>query len=766
MNFKDFFQKNTSIMLCVNPSTEEIIDANKSAIDFYGYSNLKNMNMKNINIDILSQNVRIETKHFDHKLANGEIKKVEINSSLIKLNNENVLLLIIHDITSKYELEVTLEQSYKSIFEHTKIGMAKLNIDGDFIDINDSFCEILNYKKEELLNKKHPELTHSADLKRSREIIQQLRDKEFKYKITEKRYLKKNGESIWCRLTLSSIYDTNNEVEFFIAVIEDIESKKFLNERYLSLIENMTNGIIVLESTSENDYKINQINRIALEMDCLNEQEVLSHSFTEVFPSTEKNGLLAVINRVYKSGEAESTPLTFYDDEISGWRENHIYKLKNGEIVLLYKDDTSRKILEETFKKDEKLKKDILNTLPDMIWLKDKEGKYLSCNNKFEKYFGTSEENIIGLTDRDFLSPLAATISRNNDAIAIAKDSSYVKEGWVTYPSGRHLLLRSTKIPLKNSKNEVIGVLGIGKDITKERIDEEQLDLFANIFKSTKEGIVITDIKSNIINVNESFSKITGYSKEEVIGEKVSLLKSDVHNVNFYKYMWDDLKTLGFWTGEVTNKRKNGNNFIELLTINVIKDKKNEEKYYVGLFSDISLIRENEKTLENLAHYDALTSLPNRILLEDRIHQNIYNSRRVDNTFALAFLDLDGFKNINDTYGHDVGDNVLIYVSNLLLNTLRQSDTVSRHGGDEFILILSNLNKGKNIDVSDFFNTLLKNIEKPFLVGDVEIKISASIGIIMYDSQKNYTPEILLKKADDAMYEAKNLGKNRFYITT
>lgn len=775
MTFKDFFDNNTSIMLCINPKDGNIIYANKVAYNFYGYLNLIGMNIINIQLD---PNIKFDEKEnliINHQTANNTIKKVDIHISNVKIKDKDLYLLTIYDITNNFtqneknniDLDelFLLKKTNDLFFQNSKFGIAKIDINGKFIDINDKFCKILNHKKNDLLQKDYIEITYSNDLIKCREGLDKLLSNKIKKFDTKVRFIKNNEHKILCFLSLSSVFNSNGEFSFFIAMINNIETKTNLNERYNSLINNMTNGVIILEPSLESKLlKIIQINKVALEMDCLSSIDILGKDILDIFPNIKNNGLLSVINRVIETGISESTPLTFYNDNISGWRENYIYKLSTGEIVLLYKDVTTRKQLEETLKKDQKLKKDILDNLPDMVWLKDKQGIYLSCNNKFEKYFGHKEKDIIGLTDYDFVNPLTAQVFRNNDTIAIASESSRINEEWITYPNGKRVLLNTTKIPLKNSEDNLIGVLGIGRDITTQRENEDNLNLYANVFKYSKEGILITNKEGYIIDVNDAFTSITGYSKEDALGNKPSILKSNYHNKKFYKYMWDDIKTLGYWSGEITNKRKNGNYFNELLTISVIKDKKGKDKYYVALFNDISLIKENEKTLEKLAHYDTLTSLPNRVLLDDRIHQCIYNSRRTNTTFALAFLDLDGFKEVNDTYGHEVGDQLLIHVSSILLNTLRETDTVSRHGGDEFVLILTNIVQNK--DVEDFFNKILLNIANPFKINNNIIKVSASIGIITYDDTKKYTPDMLLKKADDAMYHAKKMGKNRFMITS
>lgn len=661
MDFKLFFDENSSVMLLINPDNGEIIEANKSAKNFYGYKNLTTMSINDINTlppETLKEKREDAFKKtqnffiFDHKLASGEIRTVEVNTSKITMDNKEILFSIIHDITHKIELENRVKKQH--------------------------------------------------------------------------------------------------------------EQEKLLKERYKSIIENMSNGIIILKPHQKN-FTIIELNKVAIEIDHLNEKKTLGKNIVEIFPNIKNNGLLDVIRRVSNTGHAESTPLTFYNDrDISEWREYYIFKLSSDEIVLLYKDNTPQKLLEKELKKSEQLKKDILNTLPLMTWVKDLEGVYLGCNNKFEEYFGAKEKDIIGHTDYDFVNPLTAKIFRNNDIIAIAKDKAHTNEEWITYPNGERKLLKTTKVPLKDEENKSFGIVGIGVDITQESQQLEGLKLYSSIFINTKEAILVTDAEGKIIKINDAFTAITGYYEDEVLGRKPNILKSGKHDQKFYKYMWEDIKLYGFWSGEIINKRKNGNLFTELLTISSVKDKHDKDKFYVALFNDISLIKQNEKDLKALAHFDALTSLPNRVLLLDRIQQAIYTSKRTLIPFALAFLDLDGFKTVNDEYGHNIGDALLIHISKTLQDMVRESDTVSRLGGDEFILVFSNLNDEDPIE--NFCERILKKISDPLKIQNHTINISASIGVVIHNIARTYTPEFLIREADKAMYDAKNSGKNKVII--
>jgi len=228
-------------------------------------------------------------------------------------------------------------------------------------------------------------------------------------------------------------------------------------------------------------------------------------------------------------------------------------------------------------------------------------------------------------------------------------------------------------------------------DITERKRSEEALALAASVFTHAREGIMITDVDGTIVNVNDSFARITGYDRDETIGHNPRLLKSGLQSEEYYADMWRAIASKGHWYGETWNRRKNGQVYAEMQTISVVCDVKGRPSHYVSLFSDITAIKEHERQLEHIAHFDALTGLPNRVLLADRLGQAMLQAQRRDLLLAVVFLDLDGFKNINDTYGHEAGDRVLMGVAARMKEALREGDTLARMGGDEFVAVLVDL---------------------------------------------------------------------------
>jgi diguanylate cyclase (GGDEF)-like protein/PAS domain S-box-containing protein len=306
-----------------------------------------------------------------------------------------------------------------------------------------------------------------------------------------------------------------------------------------------------------------------------------------------------------------------------------------------------------------------------------------------------------------------------------------------------------------------VHALGIIRDISERKLAEENLRINASVFDTSQEAIIIADADNLITDVNPAFTRITGYSREDALGRNPRLLSSGRHDQAFYAEMWQSIREKGAWRGEIWNRRKSGEVYAELLSISAIRDEENKVLRYVGLFSDISHIKEHEAELSLIAHYDALTGIPNRALLLDRMKQAIAQTRREQNMMALCYLDLDGFKQVNDTLGHEAGDHVLIEISRRIEHTIRGGDTVARLGGDEFVVLLQGLEKGEECVTT--LERLLAAVAQPILIKGQPCMLSASIGVSLYplDDEEPYT---LLRHADQAMYVAKQSGKNRFYI--
>lgn len=301
----------------------------------------------------------------------------------------------------------------------------------------------------------------------------------------------------------------------------------------------------------------------------------------------------------------------------------------------------------------------------------------------------------------------------------------------------------------------------LNDDIAQRKLAEEQLKLAASVFEHSHEGIMITDAGATILNVNPSFTRITGYTREEAIGHNPKMLSADLHDTIWHARMWESLLAEGHWQGERWNRRKNGEAYPEREAISAVYDDEGQVRHYVAVFSDISQQKAHEAELDRIAHHDPLTGLPNRRLLADRLTQAMARTQREGTVLTVACLDLDGFKPINDTYGHAAGDQLLIELSQRLKTTLRGDDTLARLGGDEFVLLLCGLD-----DIQASQNSLtriLATVSMPVMLGEQAVQVSASVGVALYPVDE-VDGDTLLRHADQAMYAAKQAGKNRYHV--
>ena len=317
---------------------------------------------------------------------------------------------------------------------------------------------------------------------------------------------------------------------------------------------------------------------------------------------------------------------------------------------------------------------------------------------------------------------------------------------------------------ISSSLKELDGMVnGFNRMVKEIARRQQRLNQAAIVFENTSEGIFVTNSDPRIVSINSAFCDITGYTEDEVIGKNPSILNSGRHDADFYQNMWLSIEGDGCWSGEIQNRRKNGELYTELLSINSFKNDRDKVIQYVGVFTDISSIKETEYQLEHLAHHDPLTNLPNRLLCNTRLEHELQVAKRHDQKVAVMFIDLDMFKNINDSLGHAFGDELLKKVTARMSDHIRDEDTIARLGGDEFVLIIGSL-KNKT-DATHFAENVLELFLEPFDIGEHEIFIGASIGISIYPDDA-HDSETLLRNADTAMYRAKSLGRNNFQFYT
>jgi diguanylate cyclase (GGDEF)-like protein/PAS domain S-box-containing protein len=384
------------------------------------------------------------------------------------------------------------------------------------------------------------------------------------------------------------------------------------------------------------------------------------------------------------------------------------------------------------------------------------------CNDRFADILHSAAEQIVGLDmkllkDQSVLPALQQALTGEignyeGPYIATFSDSN----GWVAM----------TCAPSRDVSGNIMGGIAIVQDITDRKLAEQQLRIAATAFES-QEGILITDADNVILRVNSAFMHITGYDAGEVIGKNPRVLSSGHHDATFYAAMWQAIHNDGSWEGEIWNRRKNGDIYPEHLTITSVTDTNDAITHYVATFNDITASKAAENEIRNLAFYDPLTGLPNRRLLMDRMHHALATSTRNGREGALLFIDLDNFKTLNDTLGHDVGDRLLQQVAQRLIACVRDGDTVARLGGDEFVVMLEGLSEQTleaAAQTEAVGEKILAALNQPYPLAPHSYHNSPSIGAILFSDHHQAIDE-LLKHADIAMYQAKKAGRNtmRFF---
>ncbi|MES2878296.1 MAG: EAL domain-containing protein [Pseudomonadota bacterium] len=406
----------------------------------------------------------------------------------------------------------------------------------------------------------------------------------------------------------------------------------------------------------------------------------------------------------------------------------------------------------------------LINTLPDPVWLKDADGVFMACNRAFERMLGAPADEILGKTDYDFCPTELADFFRSKDKEALVATGPKINEEWITNAeNGQSILLETIKTSLPGVTGKPIGVLGIARDITDRKQVEENLHLMSRVFSNSGEAILITDANNRILAANQQFTNLTGYSQAEAIGKNPAFLSSGDTPKEVYQEMWAALIAHDYWQGELWDRRKSGEPYPKRLSISVVRDVTGKIVNYIGSFEDITNRKAAEEKIRHLAHHDALTGLPNRFSLYERMDQGIAFARRFEKSLAVMLIDLDRFKSINDTLGHTIGDQLLIQVAKRLERSVRDSDIVARLGGDEFVIVLSGVDR--NADVAEIAGNIVDHIAAPFIIAGHQLRTSPSIGICFYPDDACEISE-LIKNADIAMYHAKAAGRCNYQFYT
>lgn len=599
----------------------------------------------------------------------------------------------------------------------------------------------------------------------------------------ELRYCKRDGTPIWVHIVGRTI-PSPDEGETWIWTYADITARRAAeaaliqsNREYASIFENAMIGISYMR-----DRVFLRCNRRLEEIFGYPPGGLIGKSSRLLFDSDEE--WAEVGRRVYETTKAGD----FFSGEISYRRGDGQRICVNargrlveqaGEYIWIWThEDVTRRVLAEEALRKSNLEleqrvaertielsqqlhflKQLIETIPGPIFYKDAQARYLGCNSAFVDFIGIAADDLVGKTPHDIAPAELAEKYLAADRALLDKPGTQIYESPVRYANGEIRDVMFHKAAFYQPDGAVGGLVGFMLDITERKRMEAGLRQAATVFDSSAEGVTITSPDGTIVAVNRAFTEITGYSEEEVIGKNPRMLQSGRHGKEFYRDMWTAVGRTGRWQGEVWNRCKDGRLFPEWLTISAVKDAHGEVTHYVGVFSDITAIKTAYEQLNYQAHHDPLTGLPNRLLLEDRLHVALQRARREQTGLAVLFVDLDRFKTINDSLGHDVGDRVLCEVAERMNKLIRGSDTVARLGGDEFLILMEGV--GDANTASSVADKILENLRKtPVSLGQ-EFFVGVSIGISLFP-QDGDDSTTLIKRADVAMYRAKQRGRNTY----
>ncbi len=688
----------------------------------------------------------------------------------------NYIVALIEDITKRKSTELALrasEATYRSLFDNMLNGVSHcrmifrdgIPVDYEFIAVNPAFEQTTGLKK--VVGKKISGVIpgYCGDNPESLEVFGRVARTGMSTRWEH--YLAAVGK--WFSFSIYSPAPGE-----FVTITDNITERKQAElalraseATYRSLFDNMLNGVahcrMIFRDGVPADYEYIAVNHGFENLTGL--KDVIGRKISEVIPGycEDNPESLEIFGKVAQTGKPARWE--HHLAALGKWFTFSIYSPAPGEFVVLTDDITERKQSEAVLKKSEQALLEAQEISGFGNYDYDIVNDSWSSSPVMNRIFGIDEnytrtatgwgEIIHPLLRQDMLAYLRDIIEQHQ---AFDKEYRIIRqndgiERWV------HGLGKATY----DSDGMPLQLTGTIQDITERRQTEDALRQAATVFESSHDGVTITDLNGRMLAVNRAFLKITGYAEAEVLGKNPSILHSGRQKKDFYQNMWASIKAEGFWQGEIWNRRKNGETYPEWLTISAVHNEQGETTRYVGVFSDLSQLKQSETQLEHLAHYDPLTNLPNRLLLQSHLSHALAQAQRHHGQVGLLYLDLDRFKNINDSLGYPIGDELLVALTKRLAMRMRSEDMLARLGGDEFLLVLEHIASPE--DAANMARAMIELLDHPFVLsGEKEVYIGASIGISVSPDDGNNADE-LIQHADAAMHLAKKQGRNtyRFY---
>lgn len=549
----------------------------------------------------------------------------------------------------------------------------------------------------------------------------------------------------------------------FRMAIPDSDNDNSPSDGKAVTIQRVLDGLLEGCSLLGFDWTYLYVNEAAARQSLQPRENLIGRSIHELFPTASETEFFQICRVAMEQRIAQRFEASFtFPDGTTQWFETSAEPVPDG-VFLFTLNITKRREAQKALVDALEFSNNLIDSMQDGFLVLDKDGRALDANPALCLLTGFSREELIGRSAPFLYWPpeeyeaIRAAFQKTLQGIIGNYELIFMRKNGERFP------VTVSPSVVRDRDGNIVNYTAIVKDNTERKHAEKELRLAALVYQASSEAMLITDTSSTIISVNPAHTQITGYAPEEVIGKKLDLFRSDRHDTAFYQAIWQEVLATKSWHGEIWNRRKNGEEYLLWLTLNACWSENGSPMGYVMLFSDITRQKESEELIWKQANFDALTGLPNRRMLHDRLQQEVIKAQRNNLPLALMFLDLDHFKEVNDTLGHDVGDILLKEAARRLTSCVRESDTVGRTGGDEFTVILAALDDAGCVD--RIAEKILKKLAEPFPLGDDKAYVSTSIGITLYPDDDNNI-DALLKNADQAMYAAKNLGRNRYCYFT
>lgn len=503
------------------------------------------------------------------------------------------------------------------------------------------------------------------------------------------------------------LHELEAEKSKTIALQKDAEEKLKKSESYQRAILDSFPFFVWLKDENGNYLATNKA--VAKATGFENPSEIIGKNDFDLFPEEMANSFRADDAEIMQTLQKKELEELIEGHGERKWHATYKAPILDDEgnlfgTVGFAKDITQDKEFEEELK----LMKHALDRVKEAVHLTKKDGTFIYANDGACRQLGYTKDELKTMQISD--------IDPNFPKSRISSHWNEVKKNGLVTVFTTHIKKDGTTFPVEVNANfveyrEDEYILAFVKDITERKIMEDKLKLAASVFTSTHEGILITDAGNNIIDVNEAFTTITGYTRDEVLGENPKILQSGRNDQKFYEEFWASLEKDGVWKGKLWNRKKNGEEYVENTTMSVVYNDNKEIQNYISIFTDVTREHRQRQELEHNAHYDSLTCLPNRVLFADRMKQAITQAVRKNQLISVAYIDIDGFKEINDTYGHEIGDKLLVMLAEKMTKNLREGDTISRVGGDEFISLFTDIPNEES--VIPFIARLVEAIAEP-----------------------------------------------------